>query len=247
MPGKTFKTTSYHWGVVDRARFWPALDNLFGALGEHGVLSSDALVVWHRNLGFLDDEAFTSAWQRETRPGFERGIIWRTAVLVWAARQALRREGDFVECGCYAGTSMRIVIDAVGVRDRAVYLYDLFEHDASMAHHPMPEHGPDLFDRVKARFADDPQVKVIQGPVPESFAQGVPEKVAFAHIDMNNAPAEIGALDALESRLSPGAVVVLDDYGQLYYRDQHLAHRAWFAERGVPILESPTGQGIVIW
>lgn len=247
MPGKSFKTSNYHWAIADRARFWPTLSDLLGAVSESGVLSADSLVVWHRNLGFLDDEAFVSAWQKETRPGFERGIIWRTAILVWAARQALRREGDFVECGCYAGTSMRIVIDAVGLREREVYLYDLFEHDPSMLHHAMPEHGPELYARVRERFAADPNVTVIRGPVPESFAQGAPEKVAFAHIDMNNARSEIAALDALESRLSPGAVIVLDDFGQLYYQEQHLAHREWFAKRGVPILESPTGQGVVIW
>lgn len=63
---------------------------------------------------------------------------------------------------------------------------------------------------------------VIRGPVPESFAQGAPEKVAFAHIDMNNARSEIAALDALESRLSPGAVIVLDDFGQLTTRNSTL-------------------------
>jgi len=100
---------------------------------------------------------------------------------------------------------------------------------------------------VRARFADDRHVRVIRGRVPDSFSEGLPDKVAFAHIDMNHRDAESAALDALESRFTPGAVIILDDHGQLYYRDQHLAHREWFAKRGLPILESPTGQGIVIW
>lgn len=248
MPGKSFKTGSYHWFVADPPRFWSSLDEVLKTLGsDEGVFSSDSLVAWGRNLGFLDDERFTQAWDRHASARHERGILWRTAILVWAARQALRREGDFVECGCYAGTSMRIVIDAVGLEGRRAYLYDLFEHDPSMEHHPMPEHGPDLFRRVQARFADEPQVSVIQGYVPESFAQAAPEKVAFAHIDMNNASSEIAALDALEPRFTPGAVIVLDDHGQIFYRDQHLAHREWFARRGIPIMEIPTGQGVVVW
>lgn len=248
MPGYSFRTKRYHWGVRDHPAFWPALDGLLRSLlEEKGTYSSDGLVTWSRNLGFLDDKDFTSAWDRHAKTDFERGIIWRTAVLVWAARQALRRDGDFVECGCYAGTSMRIVLDTVDVGARRVYLYDLFEHDRSMPHHAMPGHGPELFDQVKARFAEDANVSVIKGFVPESFEQGVPEKIAFAHIDMNNAEAEIAALNALESRFAPGAVVVFDDFGQTPYQAQHLAIRDWMQQRGVPILEIPTGQGLVIF
>jgi predicted O-methyltransferase YrrM len=248
MVGKSFITKRYHWGVKDGPKFWESLHNLRETLNlTDGVFSADALIVWGRNLGFLDDEAFVAAWAEHAKEPHEKGILWRTAVLVWAARQAMRRDGDFVECGCYAGTSMRIVLDTVDVSSRRVFLYDLFEHSEEMAHHAMPEHGPDLFERVQARFAAMPNVSVIRGFVPDSFTQGVPDKVCFAHIDMNNAPAEIAALEALESRLVPGAVIVLDDYGQLPYMAQHLEERAWFASRGVPILEMPTGQGVIIW
>jgi hypothetical protein len=234
--------------VADGPRFVRALGELFASLpDDSGILSGDSLVVWGRNLGFLDDEAFTAAWDRHAQETFERGIIWRTAVLVWAARQARRRQGGFVECGCYAGTSMRIVLDAVDLKDREVFLYDLFEHAPDMPHHAMPKHGPDLYGYVQERFAADSHVRVIRGPVPQSFEQGVPDKVAFAHIDMNHADAEMAALDALEPRFTPGAVIVLDDFGQLPYSGQHLADLAWFAKRGVPILECPTGQGIAIW
>lgn len=248
MAGGNFITKRYHWGVADQTKFWTSLRDLRSSLKwNSGVFSADALIVWGRNLGFLDDERFVAAWNVHAEAPHERGILWRTAVLVWAARQAMRREGDFVECGCYAGTSMRIVADTVDLGSRHLYLYDLFEHDAGMSHHSMPEHGPQLYDRVVARFQDMSNVSVVKGFVPESFAQASPEKVAFAHIDMNNAEAEIAALDALEARLTPGAVIVLDDYGQLPYQKQHLAEREWFSKRGVPILEMPTGQGVIIW
>ena len=54
---------------------------------------------------------------------------------------------------------------------------------------------------------------MIRGFVPECFVEGVPDRIAFAHIDMNNAPAEIAALEAIEHRLIPGAMIVLDDFG----------------------------------
>lgn len=100
---------------------------------------------------------------------------------------------------------------------------------------------------MKARFAGFPNVGVIKGPAPESFAQELPEKICFAHVDMNNAPAEIGALDAIEQRLTPGAVIVLDDFGALPYRRQHVAETEWFRQRGISVLELPTSQGLAIW
>ena len=111
----------------------------------------------------------------------------------------------------------------------------------------MPEHGAGLFGFVRDRFADATNVSVIQGPVPDSFSQGLPDRIAFAHIDMNNAPAEIAALDAIEHRLVPGAVIVLDDFGAIPYRAQHLAETKWFADRGRAVLELPTSQGLVVW
>ena len=43
--------------------------------------------------------------------------------------------------------------------------------------------------------------QVVRGIVPDSFAQAVPEKIAFLHIDMNSSKAEIAAL---EHRCSTG-------------------------------------------
>ena len=238
----------FFWGVRDHEAFKVSLDGLIEAASEkRGWFAGDNLIAFGRNLGFLDDTRFIAAYKTHAQTPAERGVLWRTATVVWAARQALRRDGDFVECGCYKGTTARILLDTVDLGDRAYFLYDLFDHDASMAHTTMPEHSPDLFGQVQARFAEFPNVKVIQGAVPQSFEQGLPDKICFAHIDMNSAPAEIGALNALESRLVPGALIVLDDFGAAPYRAQHLAETKWFGERGIPVLELPTSQGLAIW
>jgi O-methyltransferase len=240
--------SNFFWGVADPAAFKTGIDHLVsGARVKRGWFASDNLITFGRNLGFLTDERFITAWQAQAQTLEERGVLWRTATVVWAARQAIRRGGDFVECGCYKGTTARILMDCVDLSERRYFLYDLFEHDASMNHHAMPEHGAGLFETVKQRFAEFANVSVIKGAVPESFSQGLPEAIAFAHIDMNNAAAEIGALDAIEDRLVPGAVIVLDDFGALPYRAQHVAETEWFGKRGIPVLELPTSQGLAIW
>lgn len=182
---------------------------------------------------------------RNTRPGVERGTVWRLNTLVWAARQANHLDGDFVECACYRGSSARTVADLVDISNRRYFLYDLFDHDESMPHHTMPEHSSTLFEEVRARFPE-PNVIVTQGRVPDSFAIAVPEKVAFLHLDLNNMEAEIGALEILWDRIVPGGVLVLDDFGWAAYRKQFVAETTWLGERGHHILEMPTGQGLVI-
>ena len=99
---------------------------------------------------------------------------------------------------------------------------------------------------MKERFSGFDNVTVTQGRVPEILAEVAPQKIAFMHLDMNNADAEVGALEVLFDRMVPGAVLILDDYGWLAYRAQKLAEDPWFAKYGYRVLEMPTGQGMLI-
>jgi hypothetical protein len=213
-----------------------------------GVFAGDNLFTFGRNLSFLDDADFMAGFTKNAANDTEKSIIWRYYVLCWAAKRGLGLEGDFVECGCYKGTTARIIADYLdfGNVDKEYYLYDLFEHTESMEHHSMTGHSSDLHGTVRDRFSDLDNVHVIKGAVPGSFSQGVPEKVSFLHIDMNNVSAEIGALDHLFDKVATGAAIVFDDYGWIGYRQQKEAEDRFLAERGLQILELPTGQGLVI-
>ena len=155
----------------------------------------------------------------------------------------MRLDGAFVECGCYRGSTAKVVADYLDLQ-RPYYLYDLFEHDPSVSH-AMPAHGAGLYEETCARFANRPNVVVTKGRVPESLANA-PERIAFLHLDLNNALSEVGALEVLWERMAPGALLILDDYGWSGYHEQRTAEDAWFAERGYAVLELPTGQGMVI-
>lgn len=237
------------WGAIrNEGEFNHHLSSALGNLPADGIFCSDNLVAWGRNLGFLEDPAFKDAFERHAANEMEHGIVWRTHVYTWCVKQALRRAGDLVECGCYKGTTVRIACDAVHFRDhkKKFYLYDLFEHHPGMPHHAMPEHGPDLLSKVQARFADLPQIKVVQGRIPEVLTTKAPRKVAFLHLDLNHAAAEVSALEFFWSRMSHGSLILLDDYGWLYYREQMHAADRFFASHGLSVMELPTGQGLVI-
>jgi len=209
---------------------------------------SDNVIAWNRNLSFMSDEGFMSALRRNATSNEEMGIAWRTYILCYFAKLALRLPGDFLEVGAYRGNTVNVLVDRLDMASsgKNYYLYDTFEHAQTDVNHAMPGHGPDLYASVQARFAGHPFVRVVKGHVPGTFDQALPLQIAFAHLDLNQAPAEVAALELIIPRLVPGAILVLDDYGWWGYRAQKEAEDPLFAKFGLDVLELPTGQGLVI-
>ena len=243
--------TGVFFGIADQPAFFKGLQQSINSLMYvDGIYSGDNLFTFGRNLSFLGDEALMTAFRKHATNQIEQALLWRIAVVAWGAMNGMRlAEGDFVECACYKGTTARIVCDVLDFAqhtDRHYYLYDLFDHDPSLPHHAMPEHGKELYAWVQQRFADVPNATVTQGRVPEVLHEVAPQRIAFMHLDLNNAAAELGALEVLFERMLPGAVLILDDYGWQGYRAQKEAEDPWFAARGYRVLELPTGQGMLI-
>ena len=76
---------------------------------------------------------------------------------------------------------------------------------------------------VRDRFAPYPNVEVVRGVVPDVLNDNSPAAVAFLHLDMNAAAAEVGALDALFERVCDGGIILMDDYGRYEYAELHAA------------------------
>lgn len=237
------------WGpIADEQVFMLSLTRAMQQLPQDGLFCSDNLLAWWRNLSFLDDPHFMNCFRRHAQTEAELGIIWRTHVYTWCVKQALRRSGDLVEAGCYQGTSVRIACDVVDFAryKNKFYLYDLFEHRDGMRHHGMTAHGPQLYAQVQARFADLSNVVVVRGEIPAVLRRRCPRRIAFLHLDLNDAQAEEGALAHLFPRLVPGSIVLLDDYGWQSYRAQRDAADRFFSVHGLEVAELPTGQGLVL-
>lgn len=248
-PAQRNHVTSTFYGMLDQNLFYQGVQAAISQVDAGGLFVGDNLFTISRNLSFLDDEKFMAAFKKHAETEIEKSIIWRTYVLSWAAKRAMKLPGDFAECGCYRGITARILCDYLDFSesDKSFYLYDLFEHNAAMNHHSMPAHSATLHDEVSARFADTPRVHITQGAVPDSLdILEPPGDIAFLHIDMNNAAAEVGALERLFDKVVTGAIIIFDDYGWLGYRDQKEGEDAFLAKHDLQILELPTGQGIAI-
>ena len=213
-----------------------------------GVFAGDNLITWSKGLSFLEDRRLVEAFDRHSESVEECSLIWRTAILAWAAKRGLRRAGDFMECGAYRGTTARILCDYLdfGRLDRRYYLYDMFDWGGESYAETMPLHGPDLYEQVRQRFADLPNVTIVKGRLPDSLAIAAPERIALLHVDLNSVEAERGVLERLYPRVADGGAIVLDDYGWDYYAAQRQSANQFFAAQGTEVLELPTGQGLVI-
>lgn len=235
--------------VTDQKKFEQGINLILASVAPNGVYVGDNFISLNRNLSFLSDDKLMASVENNLQLDMEKATLWRIHVLLWAMRNALNLEGDFVECACYKGNSAKVLCDTIGFEqypEKKYYLYDLFEHDESMAHHALPAHSKDLYHQVKARFAEYPNVVVTQGRVPEILHEVAPEKISFLHLDLNNAQAEFGALEILFDRMVPGAILIFDDYGWQAYRTQKELEDPWLLERGYYVMELPTGQGMVI-
>jgi len=225
------------------------LGQLFGANRPEGRAALvDDMLVWFRNLGFLSDPGFAGAFEPYRDDPLLRARIWRVYVLCWAARSCQRLDGDFVDFGCYDGRTMDVVARYTRFADerrgRRWVMYDIF--DEPPAESRKSGHGNDLFDRVRAMFVDVPGVEIVKGVLPDASEGNLPERIAFAQVDLNDAEAEVRTIEAMLPRMVPGGLVVLDDFGFARYRESHERETALFARHGLPVLELPTGQGLVV-
>jgi hypothetical protein len=229
------------------------------------VYANDGLISFHRH-AFLDDPAFQRAYQRGARSLSGQDFYqwhWRVHIGLWAAASASRLDGDFVECGVSYGFLSSAMMefldwDRLG---KTFYLLDTFagldprfitdgerQGGALKKNQQFLRNGlyVSSVDRVRANFAQWRNHRIIVGSVPETLDQVDAPAVAFLHIDMNCAPPEVAALRFFWPRLSPGALVLLDDYANRGRTEQRLAMDALAGELGVPICALPTGQGLLI-
>jgi hypothetical protein len=215
----------------------------------------DGLATWMKTPPFTEDARFLdiAAKHAALLPTFN--WHWNLQTVAWAVQQVRTLPGDFVELGVFKGHTTLFLAEYLGFETwtQRWFLYDTFEgipedqlDPGWSANNAAAYGGTFSYEEVRERFAPFANIQVIQGRVPEILAGTCPEQISFLHMDLNNATAEVQALDALFERIVPGGVIVFDDYCWTVSKRQRTAEDAWMAERGLKILPLPTGQGLFI-
>jgi hypothetical protein len=251
-----------------RAAFFDRVIKGLLAQDHNRIFWGDRLLSLGKSMGFLDDPAFAAAYARikgshqYDQYASPHTVSWRLHTLVWAARNGLALDGDFVECGVFKGDFAWVVMQLTDFSrlSKTFYLYDTFSGFAPA--YSSAEDFPDapgffefannvyadpaIYEEVVHKFRDMPNVQIVRGTLPGTLAEACPERIAFLHIDLNSPAAEIATLERLFDRVVAKGVIVFDDYGWHLFRKQKEAEDAFMAARGYQILELPTGQGMVV-
>jgi hypothetical protein len=213
---------------------------------------ADGMRLWDKNLKSLAEPAFLDAYQKGVSPGV--AIQFRAYVCCWAARQALHIPGDFVECGVNEGWISLTICNLLnfGAVNKQFFLFDTYEGippeqiAPEEADRAALHNYPDCYEAAKRSFAPFPNAKLVRGRVPDTLTNVDIEKVSYLSIDMNIEYPERAAIEHFWPKLSPGGIVILDDYAFGGYDRQHDSMDEFAAGVGATILTLPTGQGLII-
>jgi hypothetical protein len=102
------------------------------------------------------------------------------------------------------------------------------------------------WDEVKGRFANEPNVELVRGAVPDALQSVKATCVSYCSIDMNCAAPEVDALEFVWPILSDGGLIVFDDYGFPKHEVQRVQLDGAAKSLGCSILTLPTGQGLLV-
>jgi len=166
---------------------------------------------------------------------------------------ALTSPGDIAEFGVWRGGTALLLCDHLSAHaaGRTLHLFDSFAG--------LPEADPakDNFHRkgdlaetseaeVRALFSGATGVAIHVGRFEETVTQVRDQRFCFAHIDADLYSSVLSASDFIFPRLSPGGVIVYDDYGFRTCAGAKAAVDEYFAAVAARPVYLTTGQCIAI-
>jgi O-methyltransferase len=225
----------------------------FLKLFPEGSFCGDDMLVNNCNKSFLMDAKFMAVFKEVALAPMYEQMAWRLHILDFFLLHSLKKSGSYVECGVFRGFKSYFLIkkNYNKLKNRGKFLFDTFtgidvdQSDGSpILKYEHEKNG--LHDFVIDRFSDFEKLNIIKGSIPGTLNEINIEKVAFLHLDMNSWQAEIAALEHFLPIMTSGGVIVLDDFGLKSHSAQCKEEYPFLKERGIDILELPTGQGVVL-
>lgn len=256
------------WRLLTSLKFRYYVSRIRMALSDTPMIPSpiyadDGLISQHIS-DFLTNPKFMDSYNLGKQGGalnmHPGDIHFRAYVACWAAKYATALDGDFVECGVGKALLSKTIVNYLDFEklEKKLYLFDTFEgipvaqakddkERDNMARLNQAHFSISYYEDVKRSFVKYPNVILVKGRIPESFASISLGRVSYISIDMNNAFAEMAAIEYLWEKLVIGGVVVLDDYAYgPEFMEQKYAWDKFAALKDFEILTMPTGQGLII-
>ena len=187
----------------------------------------------------------------------------RLFALIQAVRYVAKAgvPGDIVECGVWRGGSMmaaaRTLIEC-GDQTRALYLFDTFEGMSAPTDKDVAIDGQSADALLTRQDKSDPRsawclatiedvksgmsstryptdrIRYIRGKVEDTIPGNAPEKISILRLDTDWYESTKHELENLYPRLSPGGVLIIDDYG--HWKGAREAVDEYLKTKGIKLL-----------
>ena len=139
----------------------------------------------------------------------------RLAALCALGGRAQLVPGEVAEVGVYRGGVLALLCELFP--GRTVFGFDTFAGLPAAHHRPGEFHEPGEFaaklEQVRRTLAGYPNVRLVPGIFPGSAAGFGDVRFSFVHLDVDFEDATRAALEWLYPRLSPGGIILVDDWG----------------------------------
>jgi O-methyltransferase len=145
--------------------------------------------------------------------------------------------GDIVEFGCYKGDTSKLISF---ISNKSLYVYDSFEGlPESIEKIPAGEMKVTV-DEFCNNFTKEgirmPYIR--QGWFSDLNPDDLPEQISFAHLDGDLYQSTLDSLRLIYNRLVPGAIVLIDDYGNdMYWPGVKIATLEFFKDKHEKVVE----------
>jgi len=259
--------------VATRAAAWaagadpgPAVVRLYeGARVEYGARPAPDAMGAFRGVHRLSD-AYLGRYSAAAGAAGMDANDWRTARfynLVGFVRATAGVEGATLEAGCYRGLSSLIMCETVREMDPGFdgsghVIVDSFEGlsepvaadgASSVARHGEGAFADTSVERVRETLAGFPGVEMHRGWIPDVLGTLPERRYRFVHLDLDLYEPISASLEYFYPRVSPGGVILVDDYGPMpngSYPGCAAACRAFGERRGVWAAPLSAGNAVFI-
>ncbi|MBL7497705.1 class I SAM-dependent methyltransferase [Frankia sp. CNm7] len=212
-------------------------------------------------------DALAVATIRETMP-FTMTDPAKVFGLIQSVRYVVNNAipGDIAECGVWAGGSMMAAARTLlqlGDTSRHLYLFDTFEGttpptnadispDGQTAEHLLANSDPDdpmsawsivpmeqVGENVAKIGYPEDKIHFVRGMVEETVPEQAPDRLALLRLDTDWYESTRHEMEHLFPRISPGGVLIVDDYG--WWKGAQQAVDAYIATHRIPLLLTRLG------
>ena len=172
----------------------------------------------------------------------------RLFILYQLAQYASLIQGDVAELGVYKGGSAKLISLVFNRKalEKRVFLFDTFsgmpQTDPDKDLHSQGDFGDTSMEDVQMFLKDCNNITLLKGHFAKTFDAVADYRFCYVHVDCDIYGSVTECCRFFYPRLSPGGVMIFDDYGFISCPGAKLAVDEFFSDKREPLVYLPTGQ-----